>query len=196
MTTRVVIADDHDLFRDGLALLIGSHTDYSVVGEAGSGGQVLELTKSLQPDLVLLDVAMGDWPVFKTIRSIKRAAPETRIAILTMHTDRILRDQTLGAGAEAFLTKGMPRADLLTALHRVMSSQRMPATGGHSTPLLSAREEQVLRLLAAAMSNRDIADALSISEGTVKRHTGNIYDKLAARSRIDAVTKGRLLGIL
>lgn len=192
---RVVIADDHDLFRDGLASLIESMQDHEVVAQARTTAQTLQVVATHLPDLLMLDVEMDESPVSRTIRIIRRLAPRTRILVLTMHTDRVLADMTLRAGASLFLSKGSSRSELMSAVsHPSMSPAA--ASAAPDREMLSHRELEVLGCLARAMSNREIASWLSIAEGTVKRHTGNIYSKLGARSRIDAVAKARVLGVV
>jgi DNA-binding NarL/FixJ family response regulator len=192
----VVIADDHELYRDGLSALLESQGTFAVLAKVGDGSAALSAVDVLQPDLLVLDVNMGNSPVECTIRSAKRRAPAISVAVLTMHSDRILREQVLRAGADTFMTKTVTKLELLAELSRVVSTLTPPDLPAFEKQLLSPRECEVLRLLAQAMSNKQIASWLSISEGTVKRHTGNIYEKLSARSRIDAVEKGRLVGLV
>jgi len=192
----VVIADDHELYRDGLCALLESEGAFTVLATVGDGSAAIDAVDALRPDLLVLDVNMGDSPVEPTIRSAKRKAPTLSVAVLTMHSDRILREHLLRAGADAFLTKDVPKLELLAALVAVVAEEKHAVSPASRKELLSPRERDVLRLLAQAMSNRQIASWLSISEGTVKRHTGNIYEKLSARSRIDAVEKGRLIGLV
>jgi DNA-binding NarL/FixJ family response regulator len=167
------------------------------VGEASNGHATVEMVTALQPDLLLLDVEMGDAPVLTTIRRVRRLASRTRIAIVTMHSDRVLQKQTLEAGASAFLSKAAPRAKLIEAMEWALRpSSTADVTASEELPrLLSQREEEVLRLVSRALSNKEIARRLSIAEGTVKRHTGNIYEKLGVRSRMEAMAKARLVGI-
>lgn len=192
----VVIADDHDLYRDGLSALLESQGSFSVLAKCADGSTALGAVSALQPHLLVLDVNMGDSPIERTIRSVKRNAPRVSVAVLTMHSDRILREQILRAGADTFITKDVPKLELLAELVEVVSSERPAVKSPVAREILSPREGQVLRLLAKAMSNKQIASWLSISEGTVKRHTGSIYEKLGAQSRIDAVQKGRLIGLV
>lgn len=192
----VVIADDHELFRDGLAALLTSQRTFSVFAQVSDGPSAVAAVEDFQPDLLVLDVEMGEWPVDRTIRSVRRSVPSLCVAVLTMHADRILRDQTLRAGADAFLTKDMPGRELFQELTKALDRSTPRSLSEPERGILSPREREVLLALGQAMSNKQIALWLSISEGTVKRHTGNIYEKLGARSRIDAVRKAKILGVL
>lgn len=198
-TATMIIADDHDLFRDGLAQLMASSADVEVVGQAATEAQAVELVQVYQPDFLLLDVEMSGTPIKATISQIQRISPGTRVVILTMHSDQILKRELLASGAVAFITKATPKHELLEII-RSLSGMRSDGFNAPATAkerqLLSPRELEVLRRIALADSNQEIAQALSIAQGTVKRHTGNIYSKLGAKSRMDAVAKARLLGLL
>ncbi len=200
----LVIVDDHDLFREGVAAILRHDPRIAVVGEGSSTGDALELTASLDPDVLLLDVELPGGPARATVARLHRSMPRTRIVMLTMHRDTVLRDELLAGGAFLYLTKTTPSADLVLAVLRAGAAARgrqddptrSVPPGRRRGSLLSTREEEVLHHLAQARSNRDIAAAMSIAEGTVKRHTSSIYAKLGAKSRMDAVRKAELLGIL
>jgi DNA-binding NarL/FixJ family response regulator len=139
-----------------------------------------------------------------TVARIRRLAARSRIVVLTMHRDSVLRSELHRAGVSAFLTKSMPSAELRAALHRVADAAE-PLCGQLDRPgpraaetrsLISSREHEVLRLIARAHSNAEIASVMSITEGTVKRHTSNLYAKLGAVSRMDAVHKAVRIGLL
>ncbi len=197
---RVVVVDDHALFRNGLVLLLGLDTRVAVVGEGSNGGEAVQLAKDLMPDVMLLDVEMLDGTnVDSVIRRIRRLVPSVLVIVLTMHRDTVLKRQLLRAGAVEYVTKNVSGPDLVEIIARVRRQARTDSLivdlEHEPRGLLSDRELQVLRMISQAQSNRDIGASLSIAEGTVKRHTNNIYTKLGATSRIDAVRKAIRLGI-
>ena len=199
----ILIVDDHDLFREGVAAILRHDPRIAVVGEGSSSQDAVSLTASLDPDVLLLDVELPGGPARATVARIHRSSPRTRIVMLTMHRDSVLKEELLAAGAFVYLTKTTPSAELVqSVLHAGAVAQglapapeRTVSTARRRASILSAREEEVLHLLAQARTNRSIAEAMSIAEGTVKRHTSSIYAKLGARSRMEAVRKAVLLGI-
>lgn len=200
---RVVIVDDHDLFREGLVVLLSRSPQIQVVAEARTSEEALRLTSLHRPDVLLLDVELHGDPARITIRRVRRSAPDTAIIVLTMYRDSVLQRDLLIAGASSYLTKSIPSADLIRAIcdHTVRDEHQMTpveslADDCEVSGILSIRESQVLRLIAQAHSNRSIADQLSITEGTVKRHAGSVYRKLGAHSRMEAVSNATRLGLL
>lgn len=201
---RVAIADDHDLFREGIVAIFQQDARLLVVAQASDGDGALAVAVTDDPDIILVDVEMPGPPVMATVRRIRRLASRTKIVILTMHRDSVLRSELHRAGVSAFLTKTMPSADLRIALHRVAdanptigaSTRTDSGPGPEPSGLISRREHEVLRLIARAHSNAEIATLMSITEGTVKRHTSNLYAKLGAGSRMDAVHKATRVGLL
>ncbi|MFE4470114.1 response regulator [Leifsonia sp. NPDC056824] len=191
MTRTVVLADDHALFRKGVRALI--ERDFDVVGEASDGDAAIRLVEDTTPDVLLLDVEMPGPPPEQTISTVRRRSPTTAVIILTMHTDAVLQRQLIRAGASAFADKSISES----ALHRLIATARPQAASPpdeasqKSQPdrVLTERELEVIRMIAQAYTNREISTRLNITEGTVKRHTTNIYAKLHATSRIDAVRK-------
>jgi DNA-binding NarL/FixJ family response regulator len=200
---RVVVVDDHHLFRAGLIELLRTLPGIIVAAEGSTGGQAITLAAELQPVVVLLDVQMPGPPPAATVRRIRERSPATRVIIVTMHQSPSLIRELIASGASGYLMKNADRAELIAAIQlaahpddMVLVSLSRTAFTALSQPsvttnLLSAREIQVLRLLAEAKSNHEIAAALCISDGTVKRHLTNLYAKLQATSRMDAVRKGR-----
>jgi DNA-binding NarL/FixJ family response regulator len=202
---RVCLADDHNLLRDGIREMLSTEPEFLVVGEASSGPEALALVGRLRPDVLLLDVEMPGPGAAAIIRQIKRTVPNTRVIVLTMHDDPDMVRDLLEAGAVAYLLKTILRDELIAAVRSVVRrpsqsvllavsretveglDRQKPRTAG--TPL-TARELEVLRLIAEAMSNAQIAHRLFITEATVKRHLTNIYAKLHAVSRVDAIRKG------
>lgn len=197
----VVLADDHTLFRQGLRELLSLDPSLRVVGEGATGDDAVDLAKALRPDVLLLDVQMPGPGAKAIIEILGRACPDTKIIVLTMHdSPKIVRD-LLESGAAAYLMKNIAREELVAAVRSVSRSGdnvvlSVPRETVHSMErlreqgaLLSARELEVLRLVAMALSNAQIAARLHISSGTVKRHLTNIYGKLNAVSRVDAIKK-------
>lgn len=196
MHPSLVIIDDHELFRQGLeALLV---PDFEILGVGADSSDAVLLCKEKDPDLLLLDVELGSDPAETTIRTIRRTNPGTVIVVLTMFDDAVLRRQLLQAGASDYVTKAIDHQSLANRMRVALlegptaTNVAIPQAGG----LLSPRELEVLRLVAAASSNREISTHLSISEGTVKRHIANIYGKIGAVSRVDAVTRASRYGLL
>lgn len=194
----VVLIDDHGMFRQGIRALIEGR--FLIVGEGGSSEEALTLVAEHSPDVLLLDVEIPGTPAEQTIARIRRHHPQTAVVILTMHSDAVLERQLLRAGAAAFVTKTVGSEQLIAVIARATPPTGEPAEASVDAEaagaILTVREQEVLRMIAQAYSNRDIAMSLSIAEGTVKRHTTNMYEKLGATSRIDAVRKAARLGLL
>src|SRR5262249_24294736 len=197
---RVLLVDDHTLFREGLAELLATEEDLKIVGRAGDSVTAVRLAGSTSPHIVLLDVEMPYHPVRVTMRAIRNAAPKAHILILTMHDEPCLVHQVLTAGAHGVLMQSATREELVGAIRAVgyqgktvrsVSRQSARELSLPSGDQLSRRELEVLELAARALSNAQIAAALSIAEGTVKRHLTNICAKLGAVSRLDAVNRAR-----
>lgn len=193
---RIVLIDDHQMFREGLAALIARDPRLIVAGEGSTSEEAVELVATLKPDVVVLDVELGGLPARTTISILRRKNIDTKIVVLTMHRDSVLRKELLRVGAAEYITKSVPAEDLLDAILGI-------AVGGLDRPdqrpsklLLSDRQHDVLVLMAQAKSNKVIASEMNIAEGTVKRHASNLFEKLQATSRMDAVQRARLLGIL
>jgi len=204
----LVLVDDHVLFREGLRELLSYRTEFIVVAEGASGEEAVALVRRFDPDVVLLDVEMPGQGAVQTVQQLRETAPRTKIVILTMHDDPHLVQELLSRGVSAFLTKTVGREQLLPAIRTIGRStdtvlvsvhrstfDQIGRAGARPNPL-SQRELEVLRLLAQALSNAQIAGALFITEGTVKRHLTNIYAKLQAVSRVDAIRKATAARIL
>ena len=212
MTTpaRIVVVDDHHMFRAGVIELLQSVPEFEIVGYGASGVDAITMAREFRPDVVILDVEMPGPGATTTIRRILEASPTTKVVVLTMHDDAELVRTLFDAGAVGYLLKSAGRHELVAAISTASRSEGsvllavsratvMNLGSGanyEALGLLSERETQVLQLLAKASSNQDIASALFISAGTVKRHLANIYSKLGATSRMDAVRKASQLGIL
>jgi DNA-binding NarL/FixJ family response regulator len=202
---RLLLADDHALFRDGLARLFAYEDDFEVVGEAEDGEQVLKMARSLQPDLVLMDVDMPRGGGIAATRRIKTELPAVRIVMLTVHDDDETLFNAIKAGAQGYLVKSIRSSEMLDLLRgmargeaplsRAMAARmleefarrdRRPGSDDPAAESLTLREEQVLVLVAQRYTNKEIAQQLVLSEYTVKNHLSNILSKLHLRSRAEA----------
>jgi DNA-binding NarL/FixJ family response regulator len=203
ISTRVLSVDDHPLLREGIAALIANQTDMSLVAEASNGHEAIEKFRSHHPDVTLMDLQMPEMGGIDAIIGIRSEFPEARIIVLTTYAGDELCRRALKAGAQAYLLKANARKDLLDAIRAVLAGKKFihaevaAELAGHATDdALTAREIEVLLLIAAGNSNKLIADQLSISEETVKGHVKSILSKLGANDRTHAVTLGLERGII
>lgn len=196
---RVLIVDDHVIVREGLREILESQDDIEVVGDVGDSAGAVSLAAEKRPDVVVLDIEIPGDDVRVTVRRIQRLTPKTKIVILSMYEEPPLLQSLLAAGVRGYLTKSIHRDDLVSAIRSVcaedgrvvlkVSAESLACAVGPSSDVLSHRERDVLELTAQALSNAQIAARLDITEATVKRHLRNIFVKLGAVSRIDAVNK-------
>lgn len=203
---KVLLVDDHALFREGIAEIFDAEEDMEVIGEAANGQEAIELAVEVKPDVVLLDVEMPLMGAEQAVRRILHSSPSSKILVLTMYDEPRLVRKLLMLGAHGYLVKNATREELVAAVrtvHRVedrivLSVSRSTAARleGSEQSVLSSRELEVLLLISRAMSNSQVASRLHISEGTVKRHLTNIYAKLGVSSRADAAKKALSSGLL
>ena len=203
---KVLLVDDHALFREGVAEIFDAEEGMEVVGVAANGQEAVELTAEAKPDVVLMDVEMPLMGAEQAMRQILCTSPNLKILVLTMYDEPRLVRKLLMLGAHGYLVKNATREELVAAVrtvHRVedrivLSVSRSTAARleGSEQSVLSNRELEILLLIARAMSNNQIASRLHISEGTVKRHLTNIYTKLGVCSRADAAKKALTSGLL
>lgn len=202
-TIRVAIADDQQLFTSGLARVIGAQPEIEVVGQVHTGKEAVELCLEKEPDVVLMDISMPEMDGVSATRRIREILPRTRILILTVHTDDGHVFQGIKAGAQGYLLKDCTPEDLTRAIRAVHSGDTIMAQDiarkmlttfegirdeeTEFTPQLTERELEVIRALAQGKSNKQIAQALHISEKTVRNHASNIYKKLHIYDRTQAV---------
>jgi two-component system NarL family response regulator len=200
---RVLLVDDHFVVRMGLAALINSQTDMLVAAEATNGRQGLEMFRSHHPDVTLMDLRMPEMGGVDAIIEIRKELPEARIIVLTTYDGDEDIYRAFQAGARAYLLKDMHHEELLSAIRGVHQGQRFipPAIGSRLAERmprseLTPRELEVLQLIVKGMSNKQIAAALSITEGTVKIHVNNVLSKLGVGDRTKAATTAIQRGIV
>lgn len=208
---RVLIVDDHQLIRRGLASALAHHPRIEVVGEADDGEEGVRAATSLKPDVILMDVKMPNMDGIQATGRVKELLPDTKVVVLTIYDADDTVIESLEAGASAFLLKdasGDEVVDVIEAVHRGESPVEPRVTHvlldrlasghaqGESDTALTEREVEVLRLTATGSTNKTIADALYLSENTVKSHLYHIYDKLKVHGRMQAVTEAARRGII
>ena len=197
---RILIADDHPIVRDGLSAVLSTQTDFEVVGEAANGEELLTKAEVLKPTIILTDLEMPLIDGVEAIRRLRERLPESRIIVLTAFNtdDKIVN--SIRAGAQGYLLKGAPRAEIFNAVRTVAAGGSLLSPVVVSTLLqhvrdpqaptpdaLTEREMEVLRLIAQGMANKKIAAELQVTERTVKAHASAIMGKLGAVNRAEAV---------
>lgn len=212
-TLRLILADDHELMREGLKLLINRQPDMEVVGEADNGESAVALAQELQPDVVLMDVSMPELNGYKATMRLKRVCPEINVLALTRHTDEGYLHQLFEAGASGYVLKKSASAMLIEAIRAVVEGgtfidpkvaekvvvgyvNRQTMRGESFGNDLSAREIEILRLIALGYSSKEIGARFRISHKTVEVHKTNAMKKMGMSSRIDIVRYALLQGWL
>lgn len=207
---RVLLVDDQRLMRDGMKTLLSLEPDLQVAGEAGNGAEGVQQALLLRPDVVLMDIRMPGMNGVEATREIRRALPETRVLVLTTFDDDNLVMEALLEGAAGYLTKDLPAEEIAEAVRKVQTGgvvmpppiaakvvaelARRTASqasaprpeDGRALEQLTERERDVLRLLGQGYSNKEIGEALYITEGTAKNHVSSVIDKLGLRDRTQA----------
>jgi two-component system, NarL family, response regulator len=191
---RIMLADDHEVVREGLAAILGRRDDFEVVAEVGDGEAAVETWRRLKPDVALLDLRMPKLEGVEAIRQIRKLDPDAKLIILTTYDGDEDIYQGLRAGAKGYLLKDTPREQIVDAIHAVIAGRTyIPSQVGEklasrvNVDTLTDKELQILKQIANGQSNKHIAKEQSISEGTVKFHTNSIYAKLGVASRTEAV---------
>jgi DNA-binding NarL/FixJ family response regulator len=197
---RVLIADDHGIVRSGLRMLIERQHDMSVVAEAEDGVNALQLTQAERPDVAVLDVSMPKMTGLQAAREIRAHSPDTRVLLLSMHDDERYFFEGLEAGAAGYVLKRAADTDLIDALRTVAGGRTFLSDDAQATLMrewqegraepedpLTPRELEVVKLIAEAYTNRQIADTLQLSEKTVESHRSNLFAKLGMRDRVELV---------
>lgn len=209
---KVLIADDHTIVRSGVRLLLDAEEDMEVIGEALDGVAAVNLVEQLQPDVVLMDIAMPGMDGLQATRHIKSEWPEVNVLVLTMHRQDEYLFNMLQAGGSGYILKGAETQELINAvrivargeifLYPTMTQKLVQdylgrvSGGGETDNILSAREQQILALLAEGYSAREIAERLVISPSTVYTHRSRLMDKLGLSNRHELIQYARRHGLL
>lgn len=205
-TIRVLLADDHDIVRQGLKSVLRGHADFNVVAEARDGEEAVRLAKREQPDLVVLDVRMPKLGGIEACREIRSALPQTYVLMLTSYSDEAAVMSAILAGASGFMLKEVNTADLIDAMRTVAAGGKTLDPASSATVIeqirrgnvvseedrlaqsLTEREQKILDLIADGQTNREIGEQLYLSERTVKHHVSDILGKLGLTRRVEAAT--------
>jgi DNA-binding NarL/FixJ family response regulator len=211
-TIRILIADDHGVVREGLRAVLGPEPDMEVVGEAATGKDVVELAAELRPDVILMDIQMPGMNGIEATRRILEATPEVGVVVLTMFEDDDSVFSAMRAGARGYVLKGAPPSQILKVLRAVAAGEAYfgpeiarrlmdffsapkPASPEETFPELSAREVEILDLIAQGHSNAKIAGRLFLSPKTVGNHISHIFTKLQVADRAHAIIRAREAGL-
>jgi DNA-binding NarL/FixJ family response regulator len=209
---RILIADDHPVFRDGLRSLLGTAEEYELVGEASSGQEAVRRAAELRPDVVLMDIRMPDLDGIEATRAIVRTSPGVAVLVLTMFEDDESVFAAMRAGARGYLLKGADQAEILRALRAVASGEAIfgpaiarrlidyfsaprPGLPARAFPELTAREHEVLELIARGLGNQAIAERLFLAPKTVRNLVSTIFSKLQVADRAQAIVRAREAGL-
>jgi DNA-binding NarL/FixJ family response regulator len=209
---RILIADDHAHFRDGLKALLASAPDLVVIGEAGDGGEAIALAADLQPDVILMDLGMPGVGGIDATRRILRTSPHIAVLVVSMFDDDDSVFAALQAGARGYLLKGALKAEILRSIRAVSSGEAIfgpaiarrlmqyfshphPAAPPDAFPELTERESEILELIARHETNPEIAKRLHLSPKTVRNHVSNIFTKLQVADRAQAIIRAREAGM-
>jgi DNA-binding NarL/FixJ family response regulator len=207
----VLIADDHQFFRDGVRALLDAQLDMECVGEAATGEEVIRLSAEVQPDVVLMDVQMPGMSGVEATRQIVSSSPQIRVLVVTMFEDDHLVFAAMRAGARGYILKGTRHEDMVRAIRAVGSGDAIfspaiaaklvdyfaalqPRQSTQVFPDLSSREREILALLAQGYKNAEIADRLVISSKTVRNYVSNIISKLQVADRAQAILRAKDAG--
>jgi DNA-binding NarL/FixJ family response regulator len=200
---KVMVVDDHPLMRIGVASIVNARSDMTVVAQTGTGTEAVTLFSKHKPDVTLMDLRLPGMSGVDAIRTIRATHPRARFVVLTTYEGDADIHRALEAGAQGYVIKGMPYQTLVDALHRVHQGGRFlppPVARALASRMpdsdLSAREQEVLRLLASGKSNRDIASMLGITEATVKCHVSAILLRLNVSDRTEAVVTALHRGLV
>jgi DNA-binding NarL/FixJ family response regulator len=209
---RIVIADDHPGFRDGMRIMLRREMDIEIAGEATTGAEAIQLAETLQPDVVLMDLHMPDLNGVEATRRLLETSPHIRILVITMYEDDDWVFAALRAGARGYLLKGSDKTEILRAIRAVNSGEaifgpaiahrlmhyfatQLPPAPPTPFPELTDREHEVLTMIAQGWSNTEIAARLVVSLKTVRNHVSNIFSKLEVADRTQAIIRARKAGL-
>jgi DNA-binding NarL/FixJ family response regulator len=200
---RILTVDDHPLLREGIASLVGTQPDMAIVGEASNGREAIDQFRKHRPDITLMDLRMADLNGIEAITQIHAEFADAKIIVLTTYSGDAQIFRALKAGAQGYLLKGLLRKELLETIRAVHAGKKRisPEVASQvaeyaTDSALTAREIDILQLIAQGNANKIVADRLSISEDTVKAHVRSILSKLGANDRTHAVTIALKRGII
>jgi DNA-binding NarL/FixJ family response regulator len=210
--TRILLADDHTLFRDGLCALLASVADTEVVGEAATGQEAIDQAAALQPDVVLMDIQMPGVNGIEATRRIVGTSPHIGVIVVTMFEDDETVFAAMRAGARGYVLKGADQGEMLRAIRAVARGEALfgpaiarrlmsyfaaprPTAEPQIFPELTEREREVLALIAQGYNNEEIARKLVLSQKTVRNHVSNIFSKLQVADRAQAIVRAREAGL-
>lgn len=201
--TTVLIADDHEVVRAGIATVIKSIPGYKLVGEARNGSEAVQLFKQHRPDIVLMDLRMPETDGLEALRQIREAHGAARVIILTTYDTDDDIERALHAGAQAYLLKDATKAELVSCIKAVLAGHKhvAPAVAARladrlTSVQLTAREMDVLRFICRGLSNKQIASELFVTESTIKLHANNVFAKLGVSSRTEAMRAALQRGLV
>lgn len=209
---RILIADDHTLFRDGMAALLVTNEGMEVVGQASSGREAIETAAKLQPDIVLMDIQMPGINGIEATRQIVSTSPHIGVIVVTMFEDDDTVFAAMRVGARGYVLKGADQEQMLRTIQAVARGEALfgpaiadrlmaffnkprPTAPAEAFPELTEREREVLELIAQGLDNREIARRLTLSHKTVRNHVSNIFNKLQVAGRAEAIIRARDAGM-
>ena len=209
--TRLLIVDDHAVVRKGIQMIVSTEPSIEVVGETGTGQEAIRLAKSLHPDVILMDLMLPECDGIQATAEIKRTTPDIKIIILTTFGDEARVNAAMEAGADGYLLKDADDGEMLLSAIQSVQLDHLPIHPQVTRHLLrttaaspyingikhlTEREKEVLQLMATGLSNKDMAQALNLTKGTVKIHVSHILSKLQASSRTEAVIHALEKGLI
>ena len=196
---RILIVDDHPVVLDGTARLFSACDDFAVVGTATSGKEALQIISDVQPDLLILDIRLPDVSGIEVARTSRAAFPDVRILVVTGYDDTAYVNALARIGIQGMLSKTSPGTEIVAMARKICAGELFPlaeAPGDSSVSKMTERERAILTLLVAGQRNKEIADQLQISVKTVEFYVSQLLEKLAVRSRAEAVGKAVTLGLV
>jgi DNA-binding NarL/FixJ family response regulator len=212
LTTRIMLADDHGLVRRGLRLILDAQPDLEVIAEASDGAEAVSLAMSTEIDLAILDISMPRMTGLQAVRELHQRKPDLPVLILSMHENEQYLYEALRAGASGYVVKNVADRDLVEACRATIRGEPFLYPGAETTLIndylrrarngeeprdpLTPRETEVIKLVAESYTNRQIAEALVISENTVERHRANILEKLGMRDRVELTRYAIRIGLV